>query len=74
MLANEFAKEFKSFDDLPVGTHRWTIMFFSFFCLDATIVLLEKYNDELLLKSVEKYRINYMPLFPAIGHKLIKGE
>jgi hypothetical protein len=42
--------------------------------LDATIVLLEKYNDELLLKSVEKYRINYMPLFPAIGHKLIKGE
>jgi acyl-coenzyme A synthetase/AMP-(fatty) acid ligase len=40
----------------------------------ATIVLLEKYDHELLLKAVEKYRINLLSLFPAIGHKLIKGE
>jgi len=40
----------------------------------AVLVLFGEYNEELVLKSVEKYRINSMPLFPAFGRKLIEGE
>jgi fatty-acyl-CoA synthase len=40
----------------------------------ATIIIYEKFDEELLLQSVEKYRVNVLPLFPAVGHKLIKGK
>jgi acyl-coenzyme A synthetase/AMP-(fatty) acid ligase len=40
----------------------------------ATLIIYEKFDEELLLQSIEKYGVNALPLFPAIGLKLIKGE
>jgi acyl-coenzyme A synthetase/AMP-(fatty) acid ligase len=40
----------------------------------ATLIIYEKFDEELLLQSIEKYGVNSLPLFPAIGHKLIEGE
>jgi acyl-coenzyme A synthetase/AMP-(fatty) acid ligase len=42
--------------------------------LGATIVLSGEYNEDFILKYVEKYRITYLPLFPNFAHKLIEGE
>jgi acyl-coenzyme A synthetase/AMP-(fatty) acid ligase len=40
----------------------------------AKVVLLVKYSEELYLQSVEKYRINLLPTYPALGRKLVEGE
>jgi acyl-coenzyme A synthetase/AMP-(fatty) acid ligase len=43
-------------------------------CTGATVVLLEKFDEEIYFQSFEKYKINVLPVFPTFGHKLIKGE
>ncbi len=43
-------------------------------CLGSIVIILEKFDEELYFQSVEKYRINVLPIFPSFGHKLIKGE
>jgi acyl-coenzyme A synthetase/AMP-(fatty) acid ligase len=40
----------------------------------AKVVLLVKYSEELYLQSVEKYKINLLPTYPALGRKLVEGE
>ena len=40
----------------------------------ATVVLFGDFDEELLMKSVEKYRINFLPLFPNIGRRFIEGD
>jgi acyl-coenzyme A synthetase/AMP-(fatty) acid ligase len=40
----------------------------------ATVVVLERYEEELWFQSVEKYRINLLFVFPANSYKLIRGE
>ncbi len=40
----------------------------------ATVVVLERYEEELWFQSVEKYKINFLTVFPANGHKLIRGK
>ncbi len=54
-----------------IGAH---LSLVNYLCSGATLVLYEEYDDELLLQSVERYRINVLALFPAIGEKLIKGK
>jgi acyl-coenzyme A synthetase/AMP-(fatty) acid ligase len=54
-----------------IGAH---LSLANYLCSGATLVLYEEYDDELLLQSVEKYRINVLVLFPAIGQKLIEGK
>jgi len=39
-----------------------------------TIVIYKEIDNELILQSVEKYRINFLPLFPAFGHELLDGH
>ncbi len=70
----------KQFDNIRVlltlsSGHIGTLLFqFVWFSSGATIVMLEKNEEELWLESVEKYRINLLFIFPAMGHKLVKGE
>ncbi len=59
---------------LPPGHIGNSLFLPLWFCNGATVIIFEKYEEELLLQSVEKYRINLMLIFPAMGHKLIKGE
>jgi acyl-CoA synthetase (AMP-forming)/AMP-acid ligase II len=40
----------------------------------ATVVLLVKFDEELYFQSVEKYKINLLPIFSAMGRKLVEGE
>jgi acyl-coenzyme A synthetase/AMP-(fatty) acid ligase len=40
----------------------------------ATVILLVKFDEELYFQSVEKYKINLLPVFPTWGRKLIEGE
>jgi len=40
----------------------------------SILVLFEEYDEHLILKSVEKYKINAMSLFTAFCRKLIEGE
>ncbi len=54
-----------------IGAH---LSLANYLCSGATLVLYEEYDDELLLQSVEKYRINVLVLFPAIGQKLIERK
>ncbi len=39
-----------------------------------TLFLYEEINEELILESVEKYKINVLPIFTAFGHRLIDGD
>ncbi len=70
----------KQFDPLivslifPLGHMGGSLFFPLWFCYGATVIIFEKYDEQLLLQSVQKYRINLMMIFPAMGHKLIKGE
>ncbi len=69
----------KQFDPLIVsmtlllGHLSGSLFFPIWFCSGATVILFEKL-EELLLKSVEKYRINLMRILASMGHKLINGE
>ncbi len=38
------------------------------------VFLYEEINEELILESVEKYKINVLPIFTAFGHRLIDGD
>jgi len=40
----------------------------------ATAIVYGRYDEELILQSIEKYRINYLTIFSAFGRKLIEGE
>jgi acyl-CoA synthetase (AMP-forming)/AMP-acid ligase II len=40
----------------------------------ATVVLIVKFDEEFYFQSVEKYKINLLPTFPALGRKLVEGE
>jgi len=40
----------------------------------ATAIIFSGYDEELILKSIEKHRINCLTIFPAFGRKLIEGE
>jgi hypothetical protein len=46
------------------------VLFFQFvwFSSGVTIVMLEKYEEELWFESVEKYRINLLPIFAALPY------
>ncbi len=59
---------------LPLGHLGGSLFLPIWFCSGATVILFEKLDEKLLLKSVEKYRINLMTIFASMGHKLINGE
>jgi len=40
----------------------------------ATAIVYGGYDEELILQSIEKYRINYLTIFSAFGRKLIEGD
>jgi acyl-coenzyme A synthetase/AMP-(fatty) acid ligase len=40
----------------------------------ATVILLVKYDEELYFQSVEKYKINLLPTYSAMGRKLVEGD
>ncbi len=40
----------------------------------ATVVLLVKFSEESYFQAVEKYKINLLPAYPAMGSKLVEGE
>jgi len=40
----------------------------------ATVILLVKLDEELCFQSIEKYKINLLPTYPAMGRKLVRGE
>jgi acyl-coenzyme A synthetase/AMP-(fatty) acid ligase len=46
----------------------WWIIF------GAAIFLSGEYNGDFILKSIDKYRITYLPLFQNFVRKLIEGE
>ncbi len=54
-----------------IGVILWQFVWFS---SGVTIVMLEKYEEELWFESVEKYKINLLPIFPAMGYKLVNEE
>jgi acyl-CoA synthetase (AMP-forming)/AMP-acid ligase II len=39
-----------------------------------TLVIYESFDEEVILQSVEKYKINSLTLFPAFGHRLLDGD
>ncbi|CAG2173738.1 unnamed protein product, partial [Oppiella nova] len=38
------------------------------------LVIFGEFSEELLMKSIEKYRINVLPAFPSFGRRLIEGD
>src|SRR2546422_626795 len=42
--------------------------------IGAQVILYGVYDEELLLGSIERYRITQLPTFPAFVRKLIGGE
>ncbi len=39
-----------------------------------TLYLIDEINEELILETVEKYKINVLPIFSAFGHRFINGD
>jgi len=39
-----------------------------------TLVIFESLDEEVIVQSVEKYKINLLALFPAFGHRLLYGD
>jgi len=58
----------------PFGHVSGSVSLLWWISLGATLVLSGEYNEDFILKSVEKYRITFLPLFPNFAHKLIEGE
>ena len=42
--------------------------------IGSTVVVFGHFDEELLMKSIEKYRIKGMPLFPNVGRRFIEGN
>jgi acyl-coenzyme A synthetase/AMP-(fatty) acid ligase len=58
----------------PLGHVSGSLSLLGWISLGATIVLSGEHNEDFILKSIEKYRIIYLPLFPNFVRKLIEGE
>ncbi len=39
-----------------------------------TVVIYESFDEEVIVQSVEKYKINSLTIFPAFGHRLLDGD
>ncbi len=60
-----------SYDSGHVPSSLYLLLWISY---GATVVLLGKFDEELYFQSVEKYKINLLPTYAALSHKLIEGE
>jgi len=43
-------------------------------CAGHTLVIYEGIDEQLILQSVEKYKLNILPIYPAFAHRLIEGD
>ncbi|CAG2116161.1 unnamed protein product [Medioppia subpectinata] len=43
-------------------------------CLGARLVIYPDFDVELLFRSIERYKINFLPTFPSFGRKLVEGD
>ena len=59
---------------LPLGHIGGSYMIPAHVLGGTTVVLLGDFDEELLLKSIEKYRIDRLPVFPNIGRRFIEGH
>jgi len=58
----------------PFGHASGTITLPAWISLGQTIVIYEEINEEMVLQSIRKYKINYLTVFPAFGHRLLDGD
>ncbi|CAG2181425.1 unnamed protein product, partial [Oppiella nova] len=43
-------------------------------CLGVKLIIYSDFTVDLLFRSIEKYRITFLPTFPSFGRKLIEGD
>jgi long-chain acyl-CoA synthetase len=58
----------------PFGHMSGTITLLAWVSEGHTLVIYESLDEEVILQSVEKYKINLLVLFPAFGHRLLDGD
>jgi len=58
----------------PFGHVSGTMTLPCWVSLGQTLVIYKGIDEELILQSVEKHRINLLPIFPAFGHELLDGH
>ncbi len=60
-----------SYDSGHITSSLYPLLWISY---GATVVLLGKFDEELYFQSVEKYKINLLPTYPALGYKLMIND
>jgi len=58
----------------PFGHASGTATLPAWISLGQTIVIYEGINEEMILQSIQKYKINILAVFPAFGHRLLDGD
>jgi acyl-coenzyme A synthetase/AMP-(fatty) acid ligase len=58
----------------PFGHASGTITLPAWVSEGHTLVIYESLDEEVIVQSVEKYKIDILPLFPAFGHRLLDGD
>ena len=58
----------------PLACGSGLITLIGYLALGVRVVMYRDYDPELILKSIEKYRIDLVSFVPAFAHKLVSGD
>jgi long-subunit acyl-CoA synthetase (AMP-forming) len=58
----------------PFGHASGTVTLPAWVSEGHTVVIYESFDEEVIVQSVEKYKINSLSLFPAFGQRLLDGD
>ena len=58
----------------PFGCISGITLLFGYIVIGATLIIYRGYDEELILQSIQKYRINLLSFVPSFAHKLVSGD
>ncbi|CAG2172992.1 unnamed protein product [Oppiella nova] len=73
MNFDEFAEHPKFGHITPFGCITGMTFLYGYICCGVSVVTFRHYNEELIMKSIEKYKINFIMIVPAFGPLLVSG-